>query len=220
MVLNESLTTRLLDKVKIKDGHRGEKFTCGGLFSFTGEIKQQDQQGETSADPMDSLYRDVLIKERQQASPQRESHLPTCKHVSDLSHDPLSNSDQSKEASEHQSERSETSSHISEQQLVPDRQENPPPAPTHIDISQPIGRLRGAAEAGSVGPLTVRGDIEEITDEEILKNRESEEGIRNIPRFQNYEPGTPSKVEAAACESHDHRHQASAGLTEELCLSH
>lgn len=185
-----------------------------GVYFPPGENNQQDQQGETSPDPMDSLYRDVLIKERKQASSQdsqRESHLPTCEHVSGQSHDPLSSNDQSKEACD-QSEQSETSSHISEQQLVQDRQENPPlPAPTHIDISQPIGRLRGAAEAGLVWPLTVRGEIEEITDEEILNNRESEEGIRNIPRFRNYEPGTPSKVEAAACVSRDHRHQASAG---------
>lgn len=184
-----------------KPTQRGE-IHLWGFISHTGESNQQDQQGETSADPMDSLYRDVLTKERQQASSrdsQTESHL---------SHDPLSNNDQSKEACE----QSETGSNMSEQQLVRDRQENPPlPAPTHIDISQPIGRLRGAAEAGSVGPLTVRGALEEITDEEILKNRESEEGIRNIPRFRNYDPGTPSKVEASACESHDHHHSAPAG---------
>lgn len=194
-----------------------------GLFSSTGENNQQDQQGETSPDPMGSLYRDVLIKDRPQASSQdsqRESHLPTHKHVSDQSHDPLSNNDQSKEASEHQSEQSETSSHIPEQQLVQVRQENPPlPAPTHIDISQPIRRLRGAAEAGSVGPLTVRGEIDEITDEEILKNRESEEGIKNIPRFRNYSPGTPSKVEAAVCHMTTVTRRLPV-LTADLCLSH
>lgn len=163
---------------------------------------------------MDSLYRDVLIKNRQQASlqnHQREtvgaSHLPTCRIVSDQSHDSQRDNDQSEEASEHQSEhqsvQSEMSSDISQQQLAQDRPGNPPlPAPTQINISQPIGSLCGAAKAGSGGPLTVRGEIEAISDEEILKNRESAEGIRSIPRFRNYEPGTPSKVSTAASTSH------------------
>lgn len=38
------------------------------------------------------------------------------------------------------------------------------------------------------------GEIQPITDEEILKDRESEEGIQRIPRFRNYQPGNPSKV--------------------------
>ena len=67
-------------------------------------------------------------------------------------------------------------------------------APKRINISQPIGSLCGAVEAGSGGPLTVRGEILEISDGEIVENRESEEAIRNIPRFHNYQPGEPSKV--------------------------
>lgn len=180
------------------------------FFSFTDENTQQGQQGEPPSDPMDSLYRDVLIKDRQQASlqnHQREtvgaSHLPTCGIVSDQSHDSQRDNDQSEEASDHQSVQSETSSDISQQQLAQDRPGNPPlPAPTQINISQPIGSLCGGAKAGSGGPLTVRGEIEAISDEEILKNRESEEGIRSIPRFRNYQPGTPSKVSTAASTSH------------------
>ncbi|KAM3838015.1 RNA-binding protein 41-like, partial [Diretmus argenteus] len=63
-----------------------------------------------------------------------------------------------------------------------------------INMSQPISSLRGAVRAGSGGPLTITGEIENIPDEEILTNRESEEGIRSIPRFCNYRPGEPSKV--------------------------
>uniref|UniRef100_A0A3B4G1L3 RNA-binding protein 41 n=1 Tax=Pundamilia nyererei TaxID=303518 RepID=A0A3B4G1L3_9CICH len=63
-----------------------------------------------------------------------------------------------------------------------------------INISQPISSLCGTAKVGPSRPLTVTGEIETITDEEILKNRESEEGIRSIPRFRNYQPGKPSKV--------------------------
>lgn len=67
-------------------------------------------------------------------------------------------------------------------------------APKRINVSEPIGSLCGAVRVGIGGPLTVRGEIEDIPDEEILKNRESEEGIRNILRFRNYQPGEPSKV--------------------------
>ncbi|CAF92810.1 unnamed protein product, partial [Tetraodon nigroviridis] len=67
---------------------------------------------------------------------------------------------------------------------------NPRPQQQEIHINQPIRSLR----AGPEGPLTVTGAIESISEEEILDNRESEEGIRKIPRFQSYRPGTPSKV--------------------------
>lgn len=182
------------------------------MFSFTDEDNQEGQQGELSSDPMDSLYRDILSKERQEASlqdSQREtagaSHLSTHRIVSDQLQDSQRDSSQSKGASDHQSElqgerssssvQSESSSDTAELQLTQDR---PPAAPTHINISQPIGSLCGAATARSGGPLTVRGEIETISDEEILKNRESEEGIQSIPRFRNYQPGKPSKVSTAA----------------------
>ncbi|XP_070839259.1 RNA-binding protein 41 isoform X2 [Chaetodon trifascialis] len=168
------------------------------------EEKQEDQQGESSSDPMNSLYRDVLIRERQQASTQdseRASHLPAHRNVSDQLHESQRDSNQSGEASDRQSDlqgekgsssaQSELSSGASEQLLAQDRPGKPP---AQINISQPIGSLRGAVTARSGGPVTVRGEIETISDEEILKNRESDEGIRNIPRFQNYQPGKPSKV--------------------------
>ncbi|XP_051255877.1 RNA-binding protein 41 [Dicentrarchus labrax] len=174
------------------------------------EDNQEGQQGESSSsDPMDSLYRDVLMKGRQQASQQHSqretsgaSHLPTHRTVSDQSHDSQRGNSQSKEASDGQSELQgeksswsvlpESRSDTSEQ---PNRPGKPPlAAPTQIDISQPIGSLCVAATPRSGGPLTVRGEIETISDEEILKNRESEEGIRSIPRFRNYQPGKPSKV--------------------------
>ncbi|XP_044079396.1 RNA-binding protein 41 isoform X2 [Siniperca chuatsi] len=176
------------------------------------EDNQEGQQGESSSDPMDSLYRDVLIKERQQASlldSQQEttgaSPLSTHRIVSDLLQDSQKDNNQSKEASDHQSElqgeksslsvQSESSSDASEPQLAQDRPGQPPlAAPTQINISRPIGSLCGAVTARSGGPLTVRGEIETISDEEILKNRESEEGIQSIQRFRNYQPGKPSKV--------------------------
>ncbi|XP_042355344.1 RNA-binding protein 41 [Plectropomus leopardus] len=174
------------------------------------EDNQEGQEGASSSDPMDSLYRDVLSKNRKQAPLQEgetteASHLSPHKIISEHSQDSQKDNNQSKEATDHQSEpqgekrslssQSESNSDTSEQQLAQDRACQPQlAAPTRINISQPIGSLCGAAKANSGGPLTVRGEIEMISDEEILKNRESEEGIRSIPRFQNYEPGKPSKV--------------------------
>ncbi|XP_059206934.1 RNA-binding protein 41 [Centropristis striata] len=177
------------------------------------EDNQEGQKGATSSDPMDSLYRDVLSMGKKQASLQERetagaSHLFTHRIISDQSQDSQRDNNRSKVASDHQLElqgenrrlsvQSESSSDTAEQQLAQDRTGHPPPpppaVPTQINISQPIGSLCGAAKARSGRPLTVRGEIETISDEEILKNRESEEGIRSIPRFRNYQPGKPSKV--------------------------
>ncbi|XP_037605622.1 RNA-binding protein 41 [Sebastes umbrosus] len=162
------------------------------------EDNQEGQERAPSSDPMDSLYRDVLSKDRKQASDTTgASHLSTHRVISDQSPD----SQKSQEASEHLPELQgenlsiQSSSDPTEQQLAQDRPGHPPPAaPTQINISQPIGSLCGAAKARSGRPLTVRGEIETISDEEILKNRESEDGIQSNPRFRNYQPGKPSKV--------------------------
>ncbi|XP_008277323.1 RNA-binding protein 41 isoform X2 [Stegastes partitus] len=168
------------------------------------EEEQESQQGASSSDPMDSLYRDVLRTEKQASQqnsdgePTAASHLSTHRTVSDQSQHSQRDNTQSERQSEPYEERnslsvqSRSGSDVSEQQSSP--QQPPPAAPTHINISQPIGHLRGAATARPGGPLTVRGEIETVTDEEILRNRESEEEIRNIPRFRNYQPGKPSKV--------------------------
>ncbi|XP_070699640.1 RNA-binding protein 41 [Pempheris klunzingeri] len=163
------------------------------------EDNQDGQQGESSSDPVGSLYRDVLSKERREASLQ-DSQTETTPGAS-----------QSEEASDHPSEwqgestrlsvpsgsSSDSSQQQQQQQLAQaqDRPGQPPPAaPARINLSQPIGSLRGAESARSGGPLTARGEIEALSDEEILKSRESEEGIRSIPRFRSYQPGKPSKV--------------------------
>ncbi|KAG5843227.1 hypothetical protein ANANG_G00148500 [Anguilla anguilla] len=63
-----------------------------------------------------------------------------------------------------------------------------------ISVSQPIGSLGSVARPGPGGPLTVRGTVDQIPEEEIRENKETEEGIRSIPRFQNYQRGEPSQV--------------------------
>ncbi|XP_054873516.1 RNA-binding protein 41 isoform X2 [Amphiprion ocellaris] len=170
------------------------------------EENQENQQGASSSDPMDSLYRDVLRSEKRASLQNSEgespaaSHLNTHRTASNQSQDSQKDGDQSKDDSDHQSEprdgRSSSSgqcgSEVSEQRDSEDRPEPPPAAPAQINISHLIGRLSGPTRSG--GPLTVRGEIKTLTDEEILKNRQSEEEIRNIPRFRNYQPGKPSKV--------------------------
>ncbi|KAL7390275.1 hypothetical protein ABVT39_018138 [Epinephelus coioides] len=164
------------------------------------EDNQEGQEGAQFSDPMDSLYKDVLSKESKQASPQEgetsgASHLSAHRTTSDQPQDSQTDSNQSKDNQSELSAQSESSSDTSEQQLAQDRPGQPAlAAPVQINISQPIGSLCGAGKASSGGPLTVRGEIETVSDEEILKNRESVEGIRSIPRFRNYQPGKPSKV--------------------------
>ncbi|XP_061754844.1 RNA-binding protein 41 [Nerophis ophidion] len=151
-----------------------------------GENNQDGQQGAASSDPMDSLYKELLTKEKQQASPQgpRISPIPTHEPISVQSHD--SQGDQSEESS--QKELREENSSRSE------HSEGHPSPPVVINISQQIGSLCGAARAESDVPMTVTGEVTEVTEEEILENRETEEGIQSIPRFRNYQPGNPSKV--------------------------
>lgn len=131
------------------------------------------------------------------------SHVSPCRTSGDLSHDSLKEVHQSDNTSGHEFELHDekrssseaTKSNISAQQTDWNKEENsPPPAPAQIKISERIGRLCGTVNAGLVGPVTIRGEIQPITDEEILKDRESDEGIQRIPRFRNYQRGNPSKV--------------------------
>ncbi|XP_006137520.2 RNA-binding protein 41 [Pelodiscus sinensis] len=50
------------------------------------------------------------------------------------------------------------------------------------------------AQRPTQGPATVKEPVEFIPEEEIRKNRLSEEEIRSISRFSSYKPGEPSKV--------------------------
>ncbi|KAK5917750.1 hypothetical protein CgunFtcFv8_002567 [Champsocephalus gunnari] len=158
------------------------------------EENPESQQGAPSSDPMDSLFRDVLGRNRKHASPQdRETaaHLSTHRNTPDQSQDSHRDNSQSQDSHRNTPDQSQSewSSEPAEQHLA---QEDSPAAaaPPRINISQPIGSLKSR----SGGPLTVRGEIQTISEEDILKNRESEEGIQNIPRFRNYQPGKPSKV--------------------------
>uniref|UniRef100_A0A674PGZ7 RNA binding motif protein 41 n=1 Tax=Takifugu rubripes TaxID=31033 RepID=A0A674PGZ7_TAKRU len=155
---------------------------------------QSGQQGDPPPDPVGCLYRDVLTKDRQN-SPEA-SQEETSRTESVQSGDSRSSEETFIYQPEPQ-EQNETASLSSESQsdvVQAGYDRPPPPVPRQLNINQPIRSLHGAVRAGSDGPLTITGAIETILDEEILKNRESDEGIRSIPRFQKYQPGKPSKV--------------------------
>lgn len=181
------------------------------LLSVPDENKQKSQQGEPSSTSMDSIYNDLLMRGKQeplQLNAQGESvvssHVSLCRTSGDHSHDSLKEVHCPQSITDEKMTSSGAAkSNISEQPPDRNTEENSPlPAPAQINISQPIGRLCGAVKVGSVGPLTVTGEIQPITDEEILKDRESEEGIQRIPRFRNYQPGNPSKVSTDASRHH------------------
>ncbi|XP_047234447.1 RNA-binding protein 41 isoform X3 [Girardinichthys multiradiatus] len=164
-------------------------------------VTDESQRGASYSDPMDALYRDVLRCQKQ-FSPEdsegqqtmRFSSSSTSGTASDQSQSSQSNSNQSKDSSHCGSDLH--SDGTSEQQQIPqDRAETDRPSPpVRIDLNQPISSLGGTSAARSGKPLTVSGEIETLTDEEILNNRESDEGIRSIARFQSYQPGKLSKV--------------------------
>lgn len=43
-------------------------------------------------------------------------------------------------------------------------------------------------------PVVIKDPVEFVPEEEILRNRLSEEELRKIPRFSSYHPGEPSRV--------------------------
>lgn len=180
------------------------------------EDTQADQQGASSSNPLDSLYRDVLSDRRKHTSVSENSELKTTGHSSqpepqtdfeqsqsswkstdqsqvqlDLKSDPLRSGIKDSD----QSATLDTSGQSQDQDRPVHKQLS---APKKINVSQPIGSLCGAAKAGPGGPVLVQGEVEEVTEEEIQQNRETEEGIRSIPRFHNYQPGKPSKVEPSS----------------------
>lgn len=172
------------------------------VLSFTDGNNENGQQGDPPSDPVGCLYRDVLTKDRQnspESSEEETSRTDPCQSA-----DPQTGSSHLEETFVHQpdpQEQNKSASLLSESRsdgAQPEDDRPPHPAPQQININQPIRSLHGAvgAGSGSEGPLTITGSIETISDEEILKDREPEEGIRRIPRFQNYQPGKPSEVTA------------------------
>ncbi|XP_060792442.1 RNA-binding protein 41-like [Neoarius graeffei] len=148
---------------------------------------------------MDSLYRDFL--KDQQKDSESVTHLPQTKN-SDQNQTPRPDPD---------SDRSHDLNGCNSQSSV-SNESMPVPVPTppirsaqcqnqessrvpqKLTVNQPIGRVTSCCGQGQNGPVTFSGKVEEISDEEIRNNRETEDGIRGISRFQNYQRGEPSNV--------------------------
>uniref|UniRef100_A0A3P8VV92 RNA-binding protein 41 n=1 Tax=Cynoglossus semilaevis TaxID=244447 RepID=A0A3P8VV92_CYNSE len=158
------------------------------------EVTQEGQQGATTADPMDSLYRDVFSDvSRVQTTVQSSTDRTVSNQSCDTKPDQSDN--RTKPLSVQQDGHSETLEQQHQRERLDQEEETQQQdAQTKVEINQPIGSLRGTSKAGSADPLTLRGQIDKITNEEIRQNRESDDGIRSIPRFYNYQPGNPSKV--------------------------
>lgn len=163
-------------------------------FFYADEVTQEGQQGATTADPMDSLYRDVFSDvSRVQTTVQSSTDRTVSNQSCDTKPDQSDN--RTKPLSVQQDGHSETLEQQHQRERLDQEEETQQQdAQTKVEINQPIGSLRGTSKAGSADPLTLRGQIDKITNEEIRQNRESDDGIRSIPRFHNYQPGNPSKV--------------------------
>ncbi|KAF7697358.1 RNA-binding protein 41 [Silurus meridionalis] len=153
------------------------------LYHQDGD-SQKEQQGATFFTPMDTLYRDFL-KDHQKDS---VTHLSqTESHRGDTPH-PDPDSHRSRNAVDEQNRESgidsESATQSQSQTCVPQK----------LTVNQAIGRVTSCSAQCRSGPVTASGKVEEISDEEIRKNRETEEGIRGISRFQNYQCGDPSNV--------------------------
>ncbi|XP_055004377.1 RNA-binding protein 41 isoform X2 [Boleophthalmus pectinirostris] len=151
------------------------------------DVTDPDQQVSTSSRSIDSVYREVLEEDRL-------STLKRNKNEEKLKEQTETETDQSRTPEQSQTERIDQSEEPEPRdgQSEESRREEPlQSAPvTSIDLKQPISSLRAASHV----PVTVRGDVEVISEEDILSTRDSDETIRNIPRFKNYQPGKPSKV--------------------------
>jgi len=144
---------------------------------------------------MDSIYREVFTQEEPWEQQEDSAHL---NRGDDQSQRSLTKADPAQSSERFRSntgtpDPSESSRNVGSDCPTQRPHKAPLASRTKIDISRPIGSLC-AAGGGGGGVLTVRGDIEDISDADILENREPEAGIRSIPRFRNYQPGEPSRV--------------------------
>ncbi|KPP58683.1 RNA-binding protein 41-like [Scleropages formosus] len=175
------------------------------------EESHSSQDGLSSSNPLDSLYREVLEQKEQRVSSVKagagsqevvSQPLPKseCKETlrpsdidqsqtmrdSDLSS--LKNGDSDQE----QSAKALESSGQSQSQGSCNGSQHG--GPKSLNANQPIGSLCATARQRPDGPMTVSGPIAEILEEEIQANRATEEEIRSIPRFQSYHKGDLSQV--------------------------
>lgn len=191
---------------------------------LTEEETCSDQPGSSGPDSMHMLYKDFLKEAEKEESVQPATQTSTKEnhfHVSNTSHSQgyhdssqpdVSNNDGVQSPS-HSSQESSFLSDVTDrcadqplsildnstcqsQTQVNQKTNQVSAFNRKMDVSQSIGTLISPANSRSQEnrPVTVTGQVEYVPEEEILKNKETEEGIRSIPRFQKYQPGEPSDV--------------------------
>ncbi|TRY99116.1 hypothetical protein DNTS_007004 [Danionella cerebrum] len=147
------------------------------------------QQRATAPNAMDHFYKDFLDDQTKPHS-ELSGKLPQVEPLTDILHkSPSSVTDQSDcnpISSKDQPSCNEEHSII--QTLAQEKTGRA----TKMSVSQSVGSLK--TSLGHDGPLELSGTIENTSEEEIKKNRESEEALRSIPRFKNYQKGKPSNV--------------------------
>lgn len=164
-------------------------------MSFLTEGNSQNgQQGTTSSNPMDSLYRDFL--KDQQKDSESITHVSHTNSDHNQTPHPDPDSDQSHVLDDCTSQSSISNESMPTPPIGSTQSQNQElsPVPQKLTVNQPVGRVTSCCSQGQSGPVTFSGKVEEISDEEIRNNRETEDGIRGISRFRNYQRGEPSNV--------------------------
>lgn len=156
-------------------------------FLIEGD-SQNVQQGATSSNLMDSLYKDFLKDQRE------DSESATHSSQSGSDHDQMPRPDPDSDQLNALDDSQSSISNVDVIDTTRSRNQESSPVPQKLTVNQPIGRVTSCCAQGHSGPVTVSGKVEEISDEEIRNNRETEDGIRGISRFQNYQRGEPSNV--------------------------
>lgn len=165
------------------------------LSIFIGGDSQDGQQGATSLNPMDSLYRDVLKDQQEDSESVKHTSQSGFDHKQMPSRDPRNFS----ESDEYTPPGSTPpgSTPPGSTPLVDaarSRARELPCVAQNLTVNRPIGCVTSCCVTSCCGPVTLSGKVEEISDEEIRNNRETDDGIRGISRFQNYQRGEPSNV--------------------------
>ncbi|MCI4386339.1 hypothetical protein PGIGA_G00061260 [Pangasianodon gigas] len=167
------------------------------LYHQEGD-SQNGQQGATLSNPMDSLYRDFLKDHQKDSESVTHSSRTDSDHNQtprpDLDSDQLHAVDDCSSQSSISNESTPPIGTTQSQSQESSSSSSSSSVPQKLTVNQPIGRVTSCCGQGQSGPLTISGKVEEISDEEIRNNRETEDGIRGISRFQNYQRGEPSNV--------------------------
>ncbi|XP_051536837.1 RNA-binding protein 41 [Myxocyprinus asiaticus] len=168
------------------------------------EESQVSQQGASSANAMDTFCRDFLKDQNKNLhisesflQPQPKSCIEETIVTNVRSKSSCSDTDQSDrvcDSSQCKDEHNCLESGRVSDTINPPQSQEKSIVPRKMTVSQSIGTLNSSLVQGHDGPVTVSGMIEDISDEEIKNNRDTEEAIRNIPRFKNYQRGKPSNV--------------------------